>query len=181
MTSLPTVSENASLPDTTQRDISLYLEKDNLRVAGQNYAIISLISPTSPQKYERIAMKIKGVFNTIEEARKYAEKLHKADDTFDLHVVEMYAWVVVPPTPQNVAPEVHYSDQKLDELIAGHTEQQENAQIEFEKYKREMIEHGKKHAREAAQKELENQTKLLEETKIDEPEIPDLEAGSSSS
>lgn len=151
------------------QSIELYLEKDAMRVAGQNYAVVSIISPDSNQRYEKIAMKIKGVFNTLDEARDHANKLHKADDTFDIHVVEMYAWIVVPPEKKALG-EVHYSDQKLDELITTHTKEQELAQIEFERHRREMIEHGKKHAMEAKAREELEQKKALEQVLEDNDE-----------
>lgn len=149
-------------------DINMYLEKDGLRTAGQNYAVISLVSPQSNQKYDKIAIKIKGCFNTYEEAKEQAKRYHKIDNTFDIHVVEMYSWVVVPPENDKLK-EVHYDDEVLDNLITTHTQQQEMARVEFEKYKREMLEYGKKHAKEAAEKEAERERldaqKRLEEIK----------------
>ena len=146
-------SGSSSLSANAQ-SIELYLEKDNLRVGGQNFAVISCISPTSNQKYDKIAIKIRGVFDTLESARSHAAKLHKADDTFDIHVVEMYSWLAMPPDAAKVG-EVHFSDPKLEDIIIGHKEQQDMSAIEFEKYKRDMLEYGRKHAQESAAREAE--------------------------
>ncbi len=157
-----------------EKVLELELQKDDMRVAGQNYAVVSFISPISPQKFDKLAMKIKGVFNTLDEARDYGKKLHRADDTYDLHVVEMYSWLLIPPSRENNGlGEVHYSEQKLHELINEHDKQQETAKIEFEKYKREQIELGKKQALENKLKE-ENENKIKEEAENeikDEPVI----------
>ena len=162
-------------PPTEKMDINMYLEKDAYRVAGQNYGIISIVSPTSNQKYEKVAIKFKGCFNTYEEAKEQAQKLHKMDNTFDIHVIEMYSWIVVPPERDNLK-EVHYDNEVLDSLITEHVKQQDMAKVEFEKYKREMLEYGRKHAQEAAEKERLEAQKRLENLTVqtDEPQTEEL-------
>ena len=123
-------------------DINDYLEKDSIRVPGQEYAIISVISPKSRQKADHLAVKIKGVFNSIDEAKKHAAKLQKIDDTFDLFVVEMYSWLLLPPETEKIG-EKHYSDEKLEELITEHDKEMEEAKANFEKHRREQKKAGK--------------------------------------
>jgi hypothetical protein len=123
-------------------DINDYLEKDSIRVPGQEYAIISVISPKSRQKADHLAVKIKGVFPNIEEAKKHAAKLQKIDDTFDLFVVEMYSWLLMPPDTEKIG-EKHYSDEKLEELITEHDKEMEEARANFEKHRREQKKAGK--------------------------------------
>ena len=123
-------------------DINDYLEKDSLRVPGQEYAIISVISPKSRQKADHLAVKIKGVFSNMEEAKKHATKLQKIDDTFDLYVVEMYSWLCLPPETEKIG-EKHYADEKLEELITEHDKEMEEARANFEKHRREQKKAGK--------------------------------------
>ena len=123
-------------------DINDYLEKDSIRVSGQEYAIISVISPKSRQKADHLAVKIKGVFPNIDEAKKHAAKLQKIDDTFDLFVVEMYSWLLLPPDTEKIG-EKHYSDEKLEELITEHDKEMEEAKANFEKHRREQKKAGK--------------------------------------
>lgn len=123
-------------------DINDYLEKDSIRVPGQEFAIISIISPKSRQKADNLAVKIKGVFSNIDEAKKQANKLQKIDDTFDLYVVEMYSWLCLPPETEKIG-EKHYSDQKLEELITEHDKEMEEARANFEQHKREQKQAGK--------------------------------------
>ena len=123
-------------------DINDYLEKDSIRVSGQEYAIISVISPKSRQKADNLAVKIKGVFSNIDEAKKHAAKLQKADDTFDLFVVEMYSWLLLPPETEKIG-EKHYADEKLEELITEHDKEMEEARADFEKHRREQKKAGK--------------------------------------
>lgn len=114
------------------------VDKDSEKVSGQNYALISVVSPQSGQKSENICLKIKGVFNTLEDANKHAEMLQKIDSTFDIYVVEMYSWLLVPPDPTLI--EQKHVDSKLNEIIGGHRESQLKAKMYFEERKRELIE-----------------------------------------
>ena len=126
----------------TEIDINQYMEKDTVRVAGQEYAIISIISPKSRQKYDNLAVKIKGVFSKMEEAKEYCAKLQKMDDTFDMFVVEMYSWLCLPPDLDKIG-EKNYGDQQLHELITEHDKEMETAKMEFEKHKMEQMKSGK--------------------------------------
>ena len=114
------------------------VDKDTEKVSGQNYALISVVSPQGSQKSENICLKIKGVFNTLEDANKHAEMLQKIDSTFDIYVVEMYSWLLVPPDPNLI--EQKHVDSKLNEIIGGHRESQLKAKMYFEERKRELIE-----------------------------------------
>ena len=123
-------------------DINDYLKKDSIRVPEQEFAIISVISPKSRQKADHLAVKIKGVFSTMEDAKKHATKLQKFDDAFDIFVVEMYAWLCLPPETEKIG-EKHYSDEKLEELITAHDKEMEDAQASFEKHRKEQKQAGK--------------------------------------
>ena len=114
------------------------VDKDTEKISGQNFALISVVSPQGSQKSENICLKIKGVFNTLEEANKHAEMLQKIDSTFDIYVVEMYSWLLVPPDPTLI--EQKHVDSKLNEIIGGHRESQLKAKMYFEERKRELME-----------------------------------------
>lgn len=114
------------------------VDKDVERLSGQNYALISIVSPESSQKSDNICLKIKGVFDTLENANKHAEILQKMDDTFDIYVVEMYSWLLVPPDPSLI--EQKHVDSKLNEIISGHRESQLKSKMYFEERKRELME-----------------------------------------
>ena len=96
------------------------------------------MSPQGGQKSENICLKIKGVFNTLDDANKHAEMLQKIDSTFDIYVVEMYSWLLVPPDPTLI--EQKHVDSKLNEIVGGHRESQLKAKMYFEERKRELIE-----------------------------------------
>jgi hypothetical protein len=115
------------------------VDKDTEKMNGQNYALISIVSPGGNQKAENVCIKIKGVFNTLDEANKHASILQGLNDTFDIFVVEMYSWLLVPPDPTLI--EQKFLDSKLNEIIGGHRESQLKAKGYFEERKRELMEH----------------------------------------
>lgn len=114
------------------------VDKDAERVSGQNYALISVVAPQASQKSDNICLKIKGVFATLDEANKHAEMLQKLDATFDIYVVEMYSWLLVPPDPNLI--EQKHVDSKLNEIIGGHRESQLKSKMYFEERKKELME-----------------------------------------
>lgn len=114
------------------------VETDDTKISGQNYALISIVSPDSNQKYDHVCLKIKGVFKTLEDANKHAEMLQRIDSVFDIYVVEMYSWLLVPPDPELI--EQKHVDQKLNELIGGHRESQLKAKAYFDERKRDLTE-----------------------------------------
>ena len=100
-----------------------YLDEDFLTVPGQRYALISVVSPQSKQKNDLCGVKIRGVFNTTEEAQRHAQKLQKTDTTFNIYLVEMYKWLPIPPDDENIE-DHEFTEQKLNDIVKGHKEQQ---------------------------------------------------------
>ena len=153
------------------------VDKDIEKVSGQNYALICVVSPQGGQKSENICLKIKGVFNTLEDANKHAEMLQKIDSTFDIYVVDMYSWLLVPPDPTLI--EQKHVDSKLNEIIGGHRESQLKAKMYFEERKRELIENiniENDKRKEENEKMKEEESTVVDVT--DEAQAPSTEAPS---
>lgn len=107
-------------------------------VPGQLYALISLVGPELPQRNEKFGLKIRGVFNTREEAANHAKRLQKEDATFDIYVVDMYKWLLIPPDREKID-DVHYQNEKLEEIMSKYRENQRMAAAMFEKRKKDMM------------------------------------------
>ena len=114
------------------------LEQDYTVVPGQLYACISLIGPECPQKNDKFGLKIRGCFNSRDEAASHAKRLQKEDATFDIYVVDMYKWLLIPPDRDRIE-DVHYNDTKLEELMSAYRENQSQAAKMFEERKRDML------------------------------------------
>lgn len=117
------------------------LEQDYTVVPGQLYACLSVVGPECPQKNDKFGIKIRGAFNSREEAASHAKRLQKEDATFDIYVVDMYKWLLIPPDPTSID-DVHYTNEKLEELMSGYKENQQLAAKMFEERKRDMMETG---------------------------------------
>ena len=114
------------------------LEQDFTTVPGQQFALISLVGPDLPQKNDKFGLKIRGVFASKDEAASYAKRLQKEDATFDIYLVDMYKWLLIPPDRDHID-DVNYADEKLQEIMTKYKENQRQATIMFEKRKRDMM------------------------------------------
>jgi hypothetical protein len=111
---------------------------DYTTVPGQLYACISFVGPDQPQKNELLGMKIRGCFPDRESAGAHAKRLQKEDSTFDIYVVDMYKWLLIPPKPE-VVEDTHYTNEKLEEIMAKYRQNTSEAAAHFEKRKRDMM------------------------------------------
>lgn len=121
-------------PDASQS----VLADDPITVPGQKFALISIVAPDKTnQRYEnehgQCALKIRGVFETKEEAQKHAQSLIRLDPLFDIMLVDLYRWVVIPPDPTALTQvEEIYQEQFLTDLISGHKQEQIKSKQFFE-------------------------------------------------
>jgi hypothetical protein len=115
------------------------LEQDYTTVPGQLFACLSIVGPECPQKNDKFGIKIRGAFNTRDEAASHAKRLQREDSTFDIYVVDMYKWLLIPPDP-SVIEDSHYTNEKLEELMTGYKENQVLAAQMFNERKRDMVE-----------------------------------------
>jgi hypothetical protein len=157
------------------------LEQDYTTVPGQLYACLSVIGPECPQKNDKFGIKIRGAFNSREEAASHAKRLQKEDATFDIYVVDMYKWLLIPPDP-TVIEDVHYTNEKLDTLMSGYKENQQMAAKMFEERKRDMMDAGantfikpgdenSKYYTKPDEKPISHPAEVLERLKKEKPDV----------
>ena len=114
------------------------LTQDYTTVPGQLFACLSVVGPESPQKNDKFGIKIRGAFANRDEAGHHAKRLQKEDPTFDIYVVEMYKWLLIPPDPSAID-DVHYTNEKLEEIMVGYKENQSQAARMFQERKDGMM------------------------------------------
>lgn len=114
------------------------LETDYTTVPGQIYACLSVIGPEAPQKNDKFGIKIRGAFATRDEAANHAKRLQREDPTFDIYVVDMYKWLLIPPDSTKIE-DVHYTNEKLEEIMTGYKENQSQATRMFNERKEAMM------------------------------------------
>lgn len=113
------------------------LETDYTTIPGQIFACLSIIGPEAPQRNDKFGIKIRGAFSTRDEAANHAKRLQKEDPTFDIYVVDMYKWLLIPPDPTKIE-DVHYTNEKLEEIMSGYKENQAQAARMFQERKSAM-------------------------------------------
>jgi len=114
------------------------LEQDFITVPGQLYACLSIVGPDSPQKCDKLGIKIRGAFASRDEAAAHAKRLQKEDPAFNIYVVDMFKWLMIPPDDSKIE-DVHYQNERLEEIMTGYRESQSQAAKLFEERKRGML------------------------------------------
>jgi Family of unknown function (DUF5832) len=117
------------------------LTRDPITVPGQKYALVSFVGPTLSQKADKFGLKIRGCFNTPEEAQAHVKQLIDADPLFDVYLVNMYEWLLIPPDNSKIE-DSHYQEEYLEKLIQGYKHNQSEAKKLFEQRKLDVMRDG---------------------------------------
>lgn len=97
-----------------------HLDED-AKIPKQNFVCISFLSPEKVKGSENKnirGLKIRGCFETREEADKHVEKLRQADKLFDIYVGEVGKWLPWDETEQ--VEDEKYDDEQLQTLMEGY-------------------------------------------------------------
>lgn len=97
-------------------------EKDG-QIQGQNYSIISIVGDDTVGR----ALKVKGIYETEEEARVKMDILKEFDNKFEHYIVECYRWLPVDIDPNDIEEKVYTNDEfgeQLNDLYSEHSKQQ---------------------------------------------------------
>lgn len=125
----------------TENKKSALLTRDHITVPGQKYALVSFVGPSLNQKTDKYGLKIRGCFSTPEEAQAHVKEIMDVDPLFDVYLVNMYEWLLIPPDSSKIQ-DAHYQEQYLEELLTGYRENQKKAKQVFEQRKLDVISEG---------------------------------------
>ena len=131
----------ASDPAIVRDETVDVLEEDVITVPGQLYALVSFVSPTGNQRNDKFGMKIRGCFATREEANSHVRRLQKFDNSFDIFLVDMYKWLLIPPDANSVESQ-EYQEEFLQTMVKGYHESQSLAKQHFLERKQAVMEEG---------------------------------------
>lgn len=118
------------------------LNEDPL-IEGQKWVCISFISPEEAKVKTKInALKIRGVYDTYEEAEKRCQFLREIDPSFNIFVGEVGKWLPWNPDPydEKYVKDRKYAEEQLQKLMDGYKDNQEKAKMyqEFRKQQAKM-------------------------------------------
>ena len=96
-----------------------------------------LLVPSALRRMISLVSKSEETFANRDEAANHAKRLQKEDPTFDIYVVDMYKWLLIPPDSSKIE-DVHYTNDKLEEIMTGYKENQAQAARMFNERKQGM-------------------------------------------
>lgn len=98
-------------------------------------------------------IKVRGIFDTLEEARLRSEFLKKYDNKFDIFIGEVGCWCPWSPNPNDLQNQ-EYAETQLNTLMKKYKENMDDKDAVFEKRKQEAIDLSKKNSEETEVSEL---------------------------
>jgi molecular chaperone DnaK (HSP70) len=116
-----------------------YLTEDSILPHGQKYVCLSFLTDKE-NKTTLSGIKIRGVFETYDEACEHCKKLQTVDPAFNVFVGEMGKWLPFDPNPDSQAvKDSEYANDQLNNMMKGYLENQEKAKLYHEQRKNEMV------------------------------------------
>jgi hypothetical protein len=114
-----------------------YLSEDDV-IENQLFYCVSFIPADKAKSALNGAVKVRGVFSTLEATQKFAKEMSKKHDKFDTLVGSVGKWVPFNPDPEQIEDE-EYREKELNKLVKGYKDGREKATEQFEERKETMM------------------------------------------
>lgn len=121
-----------------------HLDEDIVSCGDLRFALISFVSKNGKQRIDvddKIGLKIRGAFATRAEADAHIKRLLKTDSMFDVYLVDMYKWLLLPPDHDKID-DVQYQERYLNDMLTEYKESQLLAKQHFQERKQLVMEQG---------------------------------------
>lgn len=148
-----------------------YLTEDPV-LPGQKYVCLSILTAKSirdtsgnPIESDNHAkgIKIRGVYDSMEEAQRRCQQIRNFDGHFNVFVGEVGKWLPWDDDAEK-AEDAVYAESKLNDIMKGYKEQQRKAK-EYNEYRKQMeIESSIRIAQEKAVKSKDDSNNIVEES-----------------
>lgn len=116
-----------------------YLTEDTILPRDQKFICMSFLSDKD-KKTSLSGIKLRGAFNTYEEACEHAKKLQSIDQYFNVFVGEMGKWLPFDPNPDSeLVNDSQYANAELNTMMKSYIENQEKSKIFHEQRKQELV------------------------------------------
>jgi chromosome segregation ATPase len=107
-------------------------------IKTQKFALVTIVGPHMPQKCDVWGLKIRGVADTIENAKTLCQKLLKIDNNYDIYTVEVGKFFPLAVEPHQIQ-DVEYQNEQLNSLMKSYLENRESANDHWQQRKNQMI------------------------------------------
>jgi len=151
-----------------------YLDEDPV-ITSQKYCVISVLTPKNfkdvDEKSSMYTFKVRGAYETVEEAQKRIQFLNSIDPNVNIYLAEVGKWCPFDDDPEK-AKDAVYKDEELNRLMKGYKENQEKAKEHFHQRKAEMVAKAlsdTKDKKEKLKAEEDERKKLLKKVLVDTP------------
>lgn len=112
-----------------------YLTEDSLVPEGQHFLCISFLRDPECKK-TLTGVKVRGVFNELDEAHDFAKKLQSVDPLHNIFVGEVGKWLAYDPDPNSKeAGSPEYANEELNKIMKAHLESNEKSKLFHEHHK----------------------------------------------
>jgi hypothetical protein len=113
-----------------------YLPEDN-SIPGQRYALLSIVGPHMRQKCDTWGVKVRGIVDTIDQAKALSKKIINYDNDFDIFTAEVGKFFPLNVDPLQVD-EVEYQNEQLNTLMKKYYQNKEDNTQQWNERKQEM-------------------------------------------
>jgi hypothetical protein len=131
-----------------------YLSED-MEISGQKYALVSIVGPHLPQRCDVWGLKIRGVADSVAEAKQMTKRIMKFDNMYDIYTVSVGKFFPLTIEPYDVK-DVEHDDEKLNELMKNYLKNREDANAHYHQRKQDMMEKAIREGTKESQAELAN-------------------------
>ena len=108
-------------------------------INSQKYVCISVLTPKNFKEQTTMhTLKVRGSYDSYEEAKKRADFLRNIDPNVNVYVGEVGKWLPFEDDPEK-AKDHDYQNKRLNEMMKGYLENQEKAKEFHEQRKNEMV------------------------------------------
>lgn len=153
----------------TQNNSTKYIDrlKEDEPIQNQNWVCLSFLSPEGVRNCSVRGLKIRGVFNTREEADNRAKELQHLDPYFHVFVGEVGKWLPWDPdvNDTNQVKDQYYYEKELQKLMEGYKENMERSKKMHQQYKTDMLKQGQQQELSKEEKTKARLRRKLEEKK----------------
>jgi hypothetical protein len=140
--------------------------KEDPALPNQKYVLLSFLSPEGIKNCKVRGLKVRGVFDDFETARKYSETLRSGvESDFHIFIGEVGKWLPWDPEPSSVNEE-NYAEKELNNLMKAYKEHQAKAKVLYEQRKQEMMQDALLNQDKKKKNKMKSETKL-KETEVD--------------
>jgi hypothetical protein len=113
------------------------IKRTEEKISGQNWYCISFLTE---QGKSLVGIKVSGCFDTEENADSQSSALRDINDSFNVHVGELYKWQPFNPDPDSAeAGESEYANPQLNDTMKKKKENEQKAKLYHEYRKNELI------------------------------------------